>query len=138
MTLVLVPRRLLEDAQKAINTLADEVCGKRAAQWAVVNEALVGLGTALRANMKPEVPGDRVAESEAEVRREFPDMDDDWVMQQAADRRMVQNSFCRFPNANPVYPDRTCPKCHEDMNMQGGCRCNGYTMAGGPPKAPIR
>ena len=48
MTLVLVPRRLLEDAQKAINTLADEVCGKRAAQWGVVNDALVGLGTALR------------------------------------------------------------------------------------------
>jgi len=51
---------------------------------------------------------------------------------------MVPESLCRFPNVNPVYPDRTCPVCHEDMNMQGGCRCNGYTMAGGLPKAPIR
>ena len=58
MTLVLVPRWLLEDAQKAINTLADEVCGKRAAQWGVVNEALVGLSTALRANTEPEESDD--------------------------------------------------------------------------------
>ena len=29
--------------------------------------------------------------------------------------------------ADPTYPDRTCPKCHEDINMEGGCQCNGYT-----------
>ena len=54
MTLVLVPRRLLEDAQRAINTLAEEVCGKYGAQWGVVDEALVGLSTALRVNMALE------------------------------------------------------------------------------------
>lgn len=118
MTLVLVPRRLLEDAQKAINTLADEVCGKRAAQWGVVNDALVGLGTALRVQV-PESP------------RPLP--------------APVKCLKCGFMvgEAGPCsehspYPDRTCSVCHEDMNMQGGCRCNGYTMAGGPAKPPIR
>ena len=28
------------------------------------------------------------------------------------------------------YPDNKCKVCNEDMNMYGGCGCNGYTYAG--------
>lgn len=27
------------------------------------------------------------------------------------------------------YPDRKCKLCKEDVNMYGGCKCNGYTTA---------
>lgn len=165
MTLVLVPRQLLTDAKAAIETLADEVAGKHAAKWDVVNAALVGLGTALRAaaadaetepklalqcnvcHRKPD-PGEAKAGVPCAcgigrfmLSREcgcIPCICEDPVRCHGCGAKTCDHHRRQYQARHDslLYPDRTCPVCHEDRNMYGGCKCNGYTVAP-PHRCPL-
>ena len=110
---------------------------KKKVQLRVVWPDIVGMVEELAAKAKNNMlPTDKEIEAEARSRAPNEPMSDiDFISAfcQGAHYVMdkVDDSKKRvLKAAEDVYPDRTCKVCNEDMNMYGGCKCNGYTYAG--------